>query len=67
MSKTQNLFSEVATPLAKNVHDITPKIGNALDTLDIEDNFMAEQTIDSRTQKGTLSITAITSIEQFSR
>lgn len=67
VSKTQNLFSEVATPLVKNVHDITPNMGNALDTLDIEDNFMAEQTIDSRTQKGTLSVTAITSIEQFSR
>lgn len=67
VSKTQNLFSDVATPLVKNVHDINPNLGNALDTLDIEDNFMAEQTIDSRTKNGTLSVTAITSIEQFSR
>lgn len=67
VSRTQNLFSEVATPLVKNVNDITPNSGDAYDTLDIEDNFMAEQTIDSRTPKGTLSVTAITSIEQFSR
>lgn len=67
LSKTQNLLSEVTTPLVKNVHDLTPNLGNALDTPDMEDNFMPEQTIDSRTPKGILSSAAMASIEQFSR
>lgn len=67
LSKTQNLFSEVTTPLVKNVHDLTPHRGTVVDTPDMEDDFMPEQTIDSRTLKGVLSSAAIASIEQFGR
>ncbi|KAK9989931.1 hypothetical protein SO802_030170 [Lithocarpus litseifolius] len=65
--KTQNFFSEVASPLAKTGQSRKPDPGNAFDTLDMEDIFMAEQTIQSRTPNGILSLAAIVSIEQFSR
>ncbi|KAK3009985.1 hypothetical protein RJ639_010955, partial [Escallonia herrerae] len=67
LSKTQNFFSDVTTPLVKNVNDKKPNLRNAFDTQDMEDIFMAEQTIDSRTPSGNLSLAAIISIEQFSR
>ncbi|KAA8545536.1 hypothetical protein F0562_020320 [Nyssa sinensis] len=67
LSKTQDFLNEVTSPLAKTVHDRKPNFGNALDTQDMEDIFMAEQTIDSRTPSGDLSLAAIISIEQFSR
>lgn len=65
--KTQNFFSEVASPLAKTGQSRKPDPGNAFDTPDMEDIFMAEQTIQSRTPNGILSLAAIVSIEQFSR
>lgn len=65
--KTQNFFSEVASPLAKTGQSRKPDPGNAFDTPDMEDIFMAEQTIQSRTLNGILSLAAIVSIEQFSR
>lgn len=40
---------------------------HAFDAQDMEDIFMAEQTIDGRTPNGNLSLAAIVSIEQFSR
>ncbi|XP_059653426.1 uncharacterized protein LOC132300399 isoform X2 [Cornus florida] len=67
VSKTQGFFSDVTSPLVKTVHDRKPNLGDAFDTQDMEDNFMAEQTIDSRTPNGHLSSDAVVSIEQFSR
>lgn len=68
VSKTTNFFSEVASPLVKNVQDKNPtKMGNAYEMDDMEEFFMAEQTVDGRTAGGDLSLAAIVSIEQFSR
>ncbi|KAG5525893.1 hypothetical protein RHGRI_032255 [Rhododendron griersonianum] len=67
LSKTQDFFSEVTSPLVKTVQDRKPNPGNILDTEDTDDIFMAEQTIDSATPNGNLSLAAIVSIEQFSR
>ncbi|KAL7205860.1 hypothetical protein ACSBR2_018725 [Camellia fascicularis] len=67
LSKTQDFLNEVTSPLVKTVHDRKPTPGNMFDTQDKEDIFMAEQTIDSRTPNGNLSLAAVVSIEQFSR
>ena len=67
LSKTQDFLNEVTSPLVKNVHDRKPNAGNMFDTQDTEDIFLAEQTIDSRTPNGSLSLAAVVSIEQFSR
>ncbi|KAM7474630.1 hypothetical protein LguiB_021873 [Lonicera macranthoides] len=68
VSKTQNFLNEVTSPLVKNVHDKKPSLGkNAFDTQNVDDIFMAEQTVDSKTPNGELSFAAIVSIEQFSR
>ncbi|XP_058191819.1 uncharacterized protein LOC131308812 isoform X1 [Rhododendron vialii] len=67
LSKTQDFLSEVTSPLVKTVQDRKPNPGNILDTEDTDDIFMAEQTIDSATPNGNLSLAAIVSIEQFSR
>ncbi|KAI8532170.1 hypothetical protein RHMOL_Rhmol11G0192700 [Rhododendron molle] len=67
LSKTQDFFSEVTSPLVKTVKDRKPNPGNILDTEDTDDIFMAEQTVDSATPNGNLSLAAIVSIEQFSR
>ncbi|KAI3497482.1 hypothetical protein L1887_40117 [Cichorium endivia] len=66
-SKTTNFLSEVTSPLVKNVQDKNPSIGNGYEMDDMDEFFMAEQTIDSRTAGGDLSLAAIVSIEQFSR
>ncbi|KAI8025844.1 hypothetical protein LOK49_LG02G02870 [Camellia lanceoleosa] len=63
LSKTQDFLNEVTSPLVKTVHDRKPTPGNMFK----EDIFMAEQTIDSRTPNGNLSLAAVVSIEQFSR
>ncbi|XP_042498201.1 uncharacterized protein LOC122076755 isoform X2 [Macadamia integrifolia] len=66
--KTQNFLNEVASPLVKTgqmVRKTDPE--NALDTQEIGELFLAEQTIDCRTPNGNLSLAAIASIEQFSR
>ena len=65
--KTQNFLSEVASPLVKTGQSGKPDSGNDFDNPDMEDIFMAEQTIHSRTPNGILSSAAIVSIEQFSR
>lgn len=67
VSKTQNFLSEVTSPLVKNVNDRNPTLSNTFDTRDMEEFFMAEQTVDSKTPNGDLSLAAIVSIEQFSR
>ncbi|PSS29169.1 F-box protein [Actinidia chinensis var. chinensis] len=67
LSKTQGFLNEVTSPLVKNVHDRKPNPGNMFDTQDTKDIFLAEQTIDSRTPNGSLSLAAVVSIEQFSR
>lgn len=65
LSKTQNFFNEVTSPLVKTVNDKRTSVH--ADTQDMEDTFMAEQTVDSQTLNGDLSVAAILSIEQFSR
>ncbi|KAK4339939.1 hypothetical protein RND71_041401 [Anisodus tanguticus] len=65
LSKTQNFWNEVTSPLVKTVNDKRTSFHN--DNQDTEDVFMAEQTVDSQTPNGDLSVAAILSIEQFSR
>lgn len=65
--KTQNFLTEVTSPLVKTGQSRRPDPGNAFDAQNMEDIFMTEQTIDSRTPNGNLSVAAIVSIEQFSR
>ncbi|GLT85948.1 hypothetical protein SLE2022_041150 [Rubroshorea leprosula] len=67
LSKTQDFLNEVTSPLAKTGNDGKSEPGNVLDTQDMEDMFVAEQTMDSSTPNGVLSLAAILSIEQFSR
>ncbi|PWA65523.1 hypothetical protein CTI12_AA335150 [Artemisia annua] len=66
-SKTKNLLNEVTSPLIKNVQDNNTTMGDSYELNEMEEFFMAEQTIDSRTPHGDLSLAAIVSIEQFSR
>ncbi|XP_060167723.1 uncharacterized protein LOC132598713 isoform X2 [Lycium barbarum] len=65
LSKTQDFFSEVTSPLVKTVNDKRTSFHD--DIQDTEEVFMAEQTVDSQTPNGDLSVAAILSIEQFSR
>ncbi|KAJ7968089.1 DUF639 family protein [Quillaja saponaria] len=65
--KTQNFLNDVTSPIVKSGLSKLPDPGNGLEFQDIEEIFMAEQTIDSRTPNGSLSLAAIVSIEQFSR
>jgi len=65
LSKTQNFWNEVTSPLVKTVNDKRTSFHD--DTQDTEEVFMAEQTVDSQTPNGDLSVAAILSIEQFSR
>ena len=65
ISRTQNFLNEVTTPLVKTVNDRKPVVQD--DAGDLGDIFLAEQTINSKTPSGDLSLPAIVSIEQFSR
>ncbi|KAM1014553.1 hypothetical protein ACFX2C_044522 [Malus domestica] len=67
--KTQSFLNEVAStsPLARTGQTKKPVTTDASETQDMEDIFMAEQTINSRTPNGILSLAAVVSIEQFSR
>ncbi|OVA08033.1 Protein of unknown function DUF639 [Macleaya cordata] len=66
--KTQSFLNEVTAPLVKKGSSGKTDVEKALlDTREIEEVFVAEQTIDSRTPNGNLSLAAIVSIEQFSR
>ncbi|OMO92082.1 hypothetical protein COLO4_17880 [Corchorus olitorius] len=69
LSKTQHFLTEVTLPLVKTGqrHNGKPDPGNEIDTQDMEDIFLAEQTIPTSTPNGNLSLAAIVSIEQFSR
>lgn len=67
VSKTQSFLTEVTSPLVKNVKDRTPHLKSTFDTGDMEEFFIAEHTIDSKTPSGDLSLAAIVSVEQFSR
>ncbi|XWS55220.1 hypothetical protein CRYUN_Cryun10bG0156200 [Craigia yunnanensis] len=67
LSKTQHFLTEVTLPLVKTGQSGKPDPGNEIDTQDMEDIFLAEQTIPSRMSNGNLSLAAIVSIEQFSR
>ncbi|KAK9214473.1 hypothetical protein WN944_006465 [Citrus x changshan-huyou] len=64
LSKTQNFFSETLVKTGQSGKRVPE---HAFDAQDMEDIFMAEQTIDGRTPNGNLSLAAIVSIEQFSR
>ncbi|PQQ13527.1 hypothetical protein Pyn_01752 [Prunus yedoensis var. nudiflora] len=65
--KTQNFLNEVTSPLVRTGQTSKPVTRDAFETQDMEDIFMAEQTINKRTPNGVLSLAAIVSIEQFSR
>lgn len=65
--KTQSFLNEVTSPLVKTGHGRKHGPVNVSDTQDTDDIFMAEQTIQSSTPRGDLSLAAIVSIEQFSR
>ncbi|XP_040366662.1 uncharacterized protein LOC112176229 isoform X4 [Rosa chinensis] len=65
--KTQSFLSEVTSPLVRTSQTGKPVTRDALETQDMDDIFMAEQTINSRTPNGILSLAAIVSVEQFSR
>ena len=65
--KTANYLSDLASALVKNVQDKNPPIGNLNEIDDMEELFITEHTIDTKTPMGDLSLVANTSIEQFSR
>ncbi|KAK6945583.1 Protein of unknown function DUF639, partial [Dillenia turbinata] len=65
--KTQNFLNEFTSPLVKTGQGKKDDTISAYDIQNMEDIIMAEQTIDSRTTNGHLSLAAILSIEQFSR
>ncbi|KAI3788959.1 hypothetical protein L2E82_01742 [Cichorium intybus] len=67
VSKTTTFLNDLASPLVKNVQDKNPPIGNPYEIDDVEEVFITEHTIDTRTSMGDLSLFAIISIEQFSR
>ncbi|KAL4302234.1 hypothetical protein GQ457_10G021970 [Hibiscus cannabinus] len=67
LSKTQHFLTEVTSPLVKAGHSGKPDPGNEVDTQDMDDIFLGEQTVSSRMPNGNLSFAAIVSIEQFSR
>ncbi|RDX71549.1 hypothetical protein CR513_49091, partial [Mucuna pruriens] len=67
MSRTQNFFYEVTSPLAKSGQSKKPDPENDFGFQVMEDIFMVEQTIDRRTPRGVLSLAAVICIEQFSR
>lgn len=70
-SKTQNFLNGVnltlTSPRVKSGDSGKPDNGDTVDAQQLEEIFMAEQTIHSSTPNGILSVTAIVSIEQFSR
>ncbi|XP_062026775.1 uncharacterized protein LOC133743053 isoform X3 [Rosa rugosa] len=65
--KTQSFLNEVTSPLVRTSQTGKPVTRDAFETQDMDDIFMAEQTINSRTPNGILSLAAIVSVEQFSR
>ncbi|XWS62534.1 hypothetical protein CRYUN_Cryun06bG0019500 [Craigia yunnanensis] len=67
LSKTQHFLTEVTLPLVKTGHSGKPDPGNEVDTQDMEEIFLGDQTIPSSMPNGNLSLVAIVSIEQFSR
>ncbi|TYH88887.1 hypothetical protein ES332_D01G219600v1 [Gossypium tomentosum] len=67
LSKTQHFLTEVTLPLVKTGQIGKPDPGNEVDTQDMDDIFLGEQTITSSMPNGNLSFAAIVSIEQFSR
>ncbi|KAI3815417.1 hypothetical protein L1987_15084 [Smallanthus sonchifolius] len=67
VSKTTNFVNELTSPLVKNVQDKNPTIKKSYDIGDMEDLLMTEQTVETTTPMGNLSLAAIISIEQFSR
>lgn len=70
-SKTQNFLNGVnltlTSPRVKSGDSGKPDNGDTVDAQQLEEIFMAEQTIHSSTPNGILSVPAIVSIEQFSR
>nr|GEV50766.1 hypothetical protein CTI12_AA229210 [Tanacetum cinerariifolium] len=67
VSRTTNYLNELTSPLVKNVQDKNLPTGNSFEINEMEELFMAEQTIDVRTPTGNLSLAAVISIEQFGR
>ncbi|KAK1311389.1 hypothetical protein QJS10_CPA08g00665 [Acorus calamus] len=67
LSTAQNALNEMTAPLKKTGQGTMPESENVLDTTQIDEILMIEQTTDSSTLNGDLSLAAIVSIEQFSR
>ena len=65
--KTQRFLNEVTSPLVRTSPTGKLVTKDAFETQDMDDIFMAEQTINSKTPNGILSLAAIVSVEQFSR
>ncbi|CAL1352660.1 unnamed protein product [Linum trigynum] len=67
LSKTQNFITEVASPLVKSGSSGKIISRKANDSLELEEVFLVEPTIQRNTRKGVLSLATLVSIEQFSR
>ncbi|KAF6139502.1 hypothetical protein GIB67_005139 [Kingdonia uniflora] len=67
LQRSQNFLNQVTAPLVKTGQDKSHDAVKSLDTKLVEEIFISEQTIDSKTPNGSLSLAAIVSIEQFSR
>ncbi|KAK1263944.1 hypothetical protein QJS04_geneDACA022897 [Acorus gramineus] len=67
LSVAQNALNEMTAPLKKTGQGTMADSENVLDTTQIDEILMIEQTTDSSTLNGDLSLAAIVSIEQFSR
>lgn len=65
--KTQTFLNDVTGPLVKQAQERRLDDESSLETKEMEELFLSEQTIDIRTRKGRLSLAAIISVEQFSR
>ncbi|XP_019093505.1 PREDICTED: uncharacterized protein LOC104701789 [Camelina sativa] len=67
VSKSQKLLSDVTSPLKKKGQSLKVELEDQHDVEDLEELLTVEQTVLSDTPKGSLSVDAIISIEQFSR
>ncbi|KAL5715288.1 hypothetical protein ACHQM5_017124 [Ranunculus cassubicifolius] len=67
LQKSQTFLNDVAAPLVKQAQDRKLDVETSLETKEMEEMSISEQTIDATTPNGNLSSAAIISIEQFSR
>ncbi|KAF5206816.1 putative chromosome-partitioning protein [Thalictrum thalictroides] len=65
--KTQSFLSGVTAPLVKQAKERSLDGESSMETKEMEEMFLSEQTIDTDTSNGSLSLAVIISVEQFSR